>query len=131
MSLLHRAGHQLSGTLMPRDGFTNSIRKENCSVKRIEKRVAHGAVPSTDNGRGSHIKSNSSGEIIAEDSSSVKEQLWNKTLPTWSNTFRRCYLDQSEATVLLRGAKVLMPKMPATNDSGFIYSLTVPKFSVK
>ena len=44
------------------------------AVKQIVKRVAHGDVPSTDNGRGSHIKSNSSGEIVAEKSAGVKEQ---------------------------------------------------------
>ena len=33
VSLLQRAGHQLSGTLMPRDGFIHSIREKNSPVK--------------------------------------------------------------------------------------------------
>ncbi len=33
VSLLHRAGHQLSGTLIPRDGFYHSIRENGSPVK--------------------------------------------------------------------------------------------------
>ena len=45
--------------------------------------------------------------------------------------FRLYYLDQNKATALLRGAKVPMPKMPATYDGGFIHSLTDPGSPVK
>lgn len=33
VSLLHRTGHQLSGTMIPHDGFCHSIRESNYPVK--------------------------------------------------------------------------------------------------
>ena len=38
---------------------------------------------------------------------------------------------EKKATALLQGAKVLMPKMPATHSGGFIHSLTGKDSSVK
>ena len=35
MSLLQRAGHQLSGALIPHDGFIHSIRENDSPVKQI------------------------------------------------------------------------------------------------
>ena len=39
MSLLQRAGHQLSGGLIPRDGFINSIRDPKSPVKKELKKL--------------------------------------------------------------------------------------------
>lgn len=39
---------------------------------KTDRRVAHGVVPSTENGRGSHIKSNSSISNVTEESGDVK-----------------------------------------------------------
>ena len=39
MSLLQRAGHQLSGWLIPRDGFINSIRDPKSPVKKELKKL--------------------------------------------------------------------------------------------
>ena len=36
---------------------------------------------------------------------------------------RSTYLNKNKATALLQGAKVLMPKMPATRSDGFIHSV--------
>ena len=41
------------------------------------------------------------------------------------------YVDIKKATGLLRGAKVLMPKMPATSSDGYINSITDPGSPVK
>lgn len=48
-----------------------------------------------------------------------------------SGKFRLYYLDKKKATALLQGAKVLMPKMPATHDGGFIHSLSEQGSPVK
>ena len=45
--------------------------------------------------------------------------------------FRLYYLNTSKATALLQGAKVLMPKMPATHNGGYIHSITEPGSPVK
>ena len=41
------------------------------------------------------------------------------------------YLDKAKTTALLQGAKVLMPKMPATHNGDFIHSLTEANSPVK
>lgn len=45
--------------------------------------------------------------------------------------FRLYYLNEKKATALLQGAKVPMPKMPATRNGGFIHSLTEANSPVK
>lgn len=45
--------------------------------------------------------------------------------------FRLYYLNEKKATALLQGAKVPMPKMPATRNGGFTHSLTEANSPVK
>lgn len=48
-----------------------------------------------------------------------------------SGKSRRYYLNKKKATALLQGARVLMPKMPATRNGGYIRSISDLNASVK
>ena len=62
---------------------------------------------------------------------SLSRVLRNAIFDESNGNFRLYYLDTKKATVLLQGAKVPMPKMPATHDGGHIHSLTDPLSPVK
>ena len=52
------------------------------NVRKIDRRAAHGVVPSTDTGRGSHIKSNSSESMITDESRAVKKKNFGERYST-------------------------------------------------
>ena len=55
--------------------------------------------------------------------SSISRTLYDAIAAENSGDFRLYYLDTQKATALLQGAKVPMPKMPATHNGGYIHSL--------
>lgn len=55
--------------------------------------------------------------------SSISRTLYDAIAAENSGDFRLYYLDKQKATALLQGAKVPMPKMPATHNGGYIHSL--------
>lgn len=79
---------------------------------------------------GSRIDSNAITSIYGKDYS-ISNSLYNAIVRENNKQFSLFYLDQNKATALLQGAKVLMPKMPATHDGGYIHSITEPGSPVK
>lgn len=69
-----RNGNIYEAVLNIADGRDRKILYEINNVRQIDKRAARGVVPSTDSGRGSHTKSNSSMDNITDDAPDVKRK---------------------------------------------------------
>ena len=79
---------------------------------------------------GIRIDSNAITSAYGKDSS-ISKVLKNAIDQENQGVFRLYYLDTKKATALLQGAKVLMPKMPATHNGGYIHSLSEKSSPVK
>lgn len=79
---------------------------------------------------GLRIDSNSLTSIYGKNNS-ISKVLRDAIDQEGTGQFRLYYLDQNKATALLQGAKVPMPKMPATHNGGYIHSISDPGSPVK
>ena len=73
--IVNRDGVIYDATLNIADGRERRIIYDINNIRAIDKRkeTAHGVVPSTENGRGSHIKGSSSADRISDDAKNVKQ----------------------------------------------------------
>ena len=79
---------------------------------------------------GIRIDSNAITSVYGKDYS-IAKVLRDAIQEESNGKFRLYYLNEKKAAALLQGAKVLMPKMPATRGGGFIHSLTEANSPVK
>ena len=79
---------------------------------------------------GIQIDSNAITSVYGKDYS-IAKVLRDAIQEESNGKFRLYYLNEKKAAALLQGAKVLMPKMPATRGGGFIHSLTEANSPVK
>ncbi len=116
--------------------MTSKTKSSNSIVAMLE--IRHNAkqvvVPVNITGfgyqNGIRIDSNAIASVYGKDYS-IAKVLRDAIQEESNGQFRLYYLNEKKATALLQGAKVLMPKMPATRDGGFIHSLTETASPVK
>ncbi len=116
--------------------MTSKTKSSNSIVAMLE--IRHNAkqvvVPVNITGfgyqNGIRIDSNAIASVYGKDYS-IAKVLHDAIQEESNGQFRLYYLNEKKATALLQGAKVLMPKMPATRDGGFIHSLTETASPVK